>query len=44
MPQQSFSFAEDTETYQSAEDSQRHFVAREVPIAAVIDMLDGAKF
>lgn len=28
-----------TVTYQSTEDSQRHFVAREVPIAAVIDML-----
>lgn len=36
---QAFTFTEDTVTYQSAEDSQRHFVAREVPIAAVIDML-----
>jgi hypothetical protein len=36
---QAFNFAEDTVTYQSIEDSQRHFVAREVPIAAVIDML-----
>jgi len=36
---QAFTFTEDTTTYQSAEDSQRHFVAREVPIAAVIDML-----
>jgi hypothetical protein len=36
---QAFAFVEDTETYQSTEDSQRHFVAREVPIAAVIDML-----
>lgn len=36
---QAFNFAEDTVTYQSAEDSQRHFVTREVPITAVIDML-----
>jgi hypothetical protein len=36
---QAFSFSEDTQTYLSTEDSQRHFVAREVPITAVIDML-----
>jgi hypothetical protein len=32
-------FAEDTDTYRSAEDSQKHFVAREVPLDRVIDML-----
>lgn len=36
---QRFTFTEDTETYRSTEDSQRHFVAREVPLAQVIDML-----
>lgn len=36
---QAFTFVEDTETYQSVQDSQRHFIAQDVPIAAVIDML-----
>lgn len=36
---QAFTFAEDTDTYRASEDSQKHFVAREVPIATVIDML-----
>lgn len=34
-----FAFVEDIDTYRSDEDSQKHFVAREVPLIRVIDML-----